>query len=101
MPLRISVIVEGHGEDNAIPRLLHKMWSEYLHGDLLEVLRPFRKPQGKLLQEAGLKAAVDAARIALDRRPPDDYHKLVLILMDSEGQAPCRLAPQLLQWARE
>jgi hypothetical protein len=101
MPLRISVIVEGHGEDNAVRGLLERVWYEHLHGDRLDVLRPFRKPQGILLQEAGLKAAVDAARIVLDRRPPDDCHKLVLILIDSEGKAPCQLAPQLLRWAQE
>jgi len=100
MPLRVTVIVEGHGEDNAIRGLLQRLWYGYLPGDGLDVPRPFRKPQGTLLQEAGLKAAADAAKIALDLRPPDDCRKLVLILIDSEGQAPCHLAPQLLRWAQ-
>jgi hypothetical protein len=65
------------------------------------VLRPFRKPQGTLLQEAGLKAVVDAARIKLDSLPPDEAHKLVLILIDSEGDCPATLAPKLVRWARE
>lgn len=101
MPLRVAVIVEGHGEDNAIRGLLDRVWYEYLHGDRLDVLRPFRKPQGKLLQEPGLKAVVDAAKITLDRQPPDDCQKLVLILIDSERAPPWQLAPQLSQWAKE
>ncbi len=101
MPLRIAAIVEGHGEDNAIRGLLDRIWYEYLRGDRLVVLPPFRKPQGKLLQEAGLKAVVDAAKITLDLQPPDECQKLVLILIDSEGKPPCPLAPQLSQWAKE
>jgi hypothetical protein len=101
MALRVGVVVEGHGEDQAIRPLLERVWYELLGGDRIEVLRPFRKPQGTLLQEAGLKAAVDAVKIKLDARPPDDFHPLVLILIDSEGKCPRQLAPQLLQWARE
>ncbi len=101
MPLRVAVIVEGHGENNAIRGLLDRLWYEYLRGDRLDVLPPFRRPQGILLQEAGLKQAVDAAKVALDRQPPDDCQKLILILIDSEGKPPCQLAPVLLQWAQQ
>lgn len=101
MPLRVAVIVEGHGEFTAIRGLLNRIWYEHLNGDGLEVLRPFRIPQGKILNEDGLKKAVDAAKIDLDRRPPDDFRKLVIILIDSEGKPPCQLAPQLLLWANQ
>ena len=101
MPLRIAVIVEGHGEDSAIRGLLNRLWYEHLNGDGLEVLRPLRMSQGKLIQEDGLKKAVDAAKIDLDRRPPDEFRKLVLILIDSEGKPPCQLAPQFLHWANQ
>ncbi len=100
MPLRVQPIVEGHGEDGAIRPLLHRIWYELLGGEQIDVLRPLRKPQGALLQEAGLKAAVDAAKIKLDHRPADNLHKLVLILIDSEGECPGKLAPQLLTWER-
>jgi hypothetical protein len=101
MPLRIAVIVEGHGEDSAIRPLLERIWYELLGGDQLDVLRPFRSPQGLLLQEAGLKATVDAATIALTRLPPDTFRQLVLILIDSESRCPKDLAPQLLGWGKE
>jgi hypothetical protein len=101
MPLRVAVVVEGHGEDGSIRPLLVRIWYELLGGDQLDVLRPFRGHQGTLLKETGLKAAVDAARIKLDNRPPDGFHKLVLVLIDSEGSCPRELAPRLLAWARE
>ena len=101
MPLRIGVIVEGHGEDGSVRRLLERIWFELLAGDALDVLRPFRQPQGTLLKKEGLQAAVRAVKIKLDQRPPDEFHKLVLILIDSEGTCPKELAPQLLAWARE
>ncbi|HLN27533.1 MAG TPA: hypothetical protein VK395_07290 [Gemmataceae bacterium] len=101
MPLRVLPIVEGHGEDGAIRPLLQRIWYEHLGGEGIDVLKPFRKPHGKLLQEDGLKQAVDAAKIRLDSLPPNDFHKLVLILIDSEGKCPAKLAPQLLHWAKE
>ena len=101
MLLRVQPIVEGHGEDGAIRILLVRIWHELLGGAGIDVLRPFRKPQGTLLQETGLQATVDAAKIRLDSRTRDGFRKLVLILIDSEGQCPAQLGPQLLQWARQ
>src|SRR5258708_32011122 len=99
MALRVGVIVEGQGEDGGIRAVLERIWYEMLGGDFIDVLRPWRQPQGTLLTEAGLKTAVDAVKSLLDLRPPDDLRKLVLILIDSEGRLPCQLAPQLLRWA--
>ncbi len=101
MPLRVGAIVEGQGEYGGIRTILERTWYEMLHGDFIDVLRPWRQPQGTLLTEEGLKTAVDAVKIQLDQQPPDGLHRLVLILIDSEGTPPCALAPQLLQWARE
>jgi hypothetical protein len=102
MPLRVGVIVEGQGEYEAVRVLLGRIWCDLLlQKDYIEVLRPFRQPQGKLLKEEGLKAAVDAVKIKLGPETPDGPRKLVLILIDSEGECPRTLAPQLLKWARE
>jgi hypothetical protein len=56
MPLRVAVVVEGHGDDRAIPSLLHRIWHELLAGDAIDVLRPFRKSRGVLLRKSGLEA---------------------------------------------
>ena|SRR5438128_6928057 len=100
MHLRVAPVVEGHGENTAIRPLLERLCYELLSGDGIDVLQPFRRPQGTLLKEEGLKAAVDA-KIKLDNHPPDEFEKVVLILIDSEGEAPCILAPKLLQWAKQ
>lgn len=100
MPLRIQVIVEGQGDENAILRLLTKIWAE-LGGDYLEPLRPFRQPQGTLRKEEGLHRAVNAAWIQLSYRATPQTRKALLLLMDSEGQCPAQLAPKLLGWAKQ
>ena len=41
MPLRVVVIVEGHGEGRAIRTLLNRIWYEHLGGDSIEVI-PWR-----------------------------------------------------------
>jgi len=49
VPLRVGLIVEGQGEYKAVRTLLHRVWYELLGGDFLDVIRPFRQPQGTLL----------------------------------------------------
>src|SRR5262249_30736526 len=101
MPLHIGVIVEGQGEYQAARCLLERVWYELLGGDFIDVLRPFRQPQGTLLQEEGLKHAVDAVKTKLGREEPGGARKLVLVLIDAEEQCPKELAPRLLEWARQ
>ena len=101
MPLQVGVIVEGQGEYEAIRKLLERIWHELLNGDYIEVLRPFRRPQGTLLKEAGLKTAVNAVKIKLGPESAEGPRKLVLILIDAETACPKELAPRLLKWAQE
>jgi hypothetical protein len=99
MPLRIQVIVEGQGEVEAVLRLLARLWQE-VAGDYLEPLRPFRQPQGTLRKEEGLHKAVNAAWIQLGCRASPDARKVLLLLMDSEGDCPAELGPKVLGWAK-
>ena len=101
MPLHVGLIVEGQGEYEAIRTLLHRVWYELLGGDFINVLRPFRKPQGTLLKEDGLKKVVDAVKIKLGPETPGGPRKLVLILIDAEKECPKDLAPRLAGWARQ
>lgn len=100
MPLRVGVIVEGHGDDGAIRPLLERIWYEMLGGDYLEVM-PWRGRQGQLLQEKGLKRAVEALAIKLSSGKPESSALLILILMDSEKTCPKELAPKLIEWAKQ
>jgi hypothetical protein len=101
MRLQVGVIVEGQGDYEAIRILLQRVWCELLGGDFINVLRPFRKRQGTLLREDGLKKVVDEVKIKLGPEKPGGERKLLLILIDAEKQCPKELAPRLVSWARE
>jgi hypothetical protein len=99
MPLRVVVIVEGHGEDAAIRTLLGRIWYELLHGDYIEVIS-WRGKQGQLRKQEGLQRVVEAAAIELHATIRADLRRLLMIMLDSEGDCPRTIAPELLAWAR-
>jgi hypothetical protein len=101
MPLRVVVIVEGHGEDGAIRTLLERIWYELLRGDYIEVI-PWRGKQGQLRQKDGLSTVVEAAADRLHGTAQTDLRRLLLIMIDTEGQeCPRDVAPERIGWARE
>jgi hypothetical protein len=100
MPLRVVVVVEGHGEDGAVRTLLERIWYELLRGDYLEVI-PWRGKQGQLLRRESLQPVVEAAAIKLHGTERTDLRRLLLLMIDSEGDCPATVAPGLLGWARE
>lgn len=104
MPLRVVVIVEGHGEDGAIRTLLERIWYDLLRGDYIEVI-PWRGKQGQMLlpEGAGLRPLVEATAIKLHATERTDFRRLLLIMIDTEGHAencPRSRAPELVAWAR-
>src|SRR5438128_6675375 len=101
MPLRVVVVVEGHGEDGAVRTLLERIWYELLEGDYIEVI-PWRGKQGQLRQKDGLSTVVEAAADRLHSTERTDFRRLVLIMIDTEGQeCPGQVAPERVAWARE
>ena len=100
MPLRVVVVVEGHGEDGAVRTLLTRIWYELLDGDAIEVI-PWRCSQGRLLKKETLKKDVEQAAIKLHNTNKADWQRLLLIMIDSEGDCPAKLGQKLLAWAKE
>ncbi len=103
VPLRVLVIVEGHGEDGAIRTLLERIWYDLLGGDYIEVI-PWRGKQGQLLLPDGLRLVVEAAAIKLHATERTDLRRLLLIMIDTEGapaNCPKTKAPELVNWARD
>jgi len=98
--LRVAPIVEGHGEDSAIRILIQRVWTEIVGGSFVEVIRPIRWPRTRLIQTAELKRAVDLAALKLLSSESDDP-AMILILLDSEEDLPCVLAPELLKQASQ
>lgn len=98
--LRIVPIVEGHGEWEAIRILLGRIGYELVGGRSLEVLQPIRRPRTKLVSHPDeLLRAIDLAALKLRRHPLPDATDLILVLLDANGDAPCKLGPELQEHA--
>jgi uncharacterized protein DUF4276 len=104
MPLRVVVVVEGHGEEEgAIRRLLERIWYELLGGDYIEII-PWRGKQGQLLKEKSFRDTVAAAAVKLHSSERTDLRRLLLVMIDTEGRAencPKFRAHELFDWARK
>lgn len=92
---RIAVIVEGHGEVQAVPLLLHRISAEVAPEIALSVARPIRVPRDRIVQRGELERYLD---VAVRMGGPD---AAILVLLDANGACPARLGPALLKRARE
>jgi len=100
--LRIVPIVEGHGEVQALPILLRRVWTELLGGVFTDVLAPIRSHRDQLTQaeNAALHKAVSLAAEKLRSADRVPMPGLILILIDAEDDLACSLGPELLNRAR-
>lgn len=90
----IAVIVEGHGEVQAVPVLLRRIAEAVAPGVALTVARPVRVYRDRVLKEAELERYLD---IAIRQGGPNAR---ILILLDANGDCPAKLGPALLRRAR-
>jgi hypothetical protein len=86
---RIATIVEGHGEVDALPVLLHRIVAELAPPVWPEVLRPYRVGRDSLIKPGGVEGTADD----LLRRSPDVTG--LLILFDADDDCPARVGPEL------
>ena len=98
--LVIAPVVEGHGDEVAVPILLRRLLTELIPCDALEVLRPIRIPKSKLMKASELQRAVELADLKLKERP-GDAHRLILVLFDADEDPACMLGPRLDAEIRE
>jgi hypothetical protein len=96
MPIKIGLVVEGHGEVKAAPNLFRRIGHDIDPSVLLEVQQPIRRPRSSLVRTAlELERAVELA--ALKARPRGG----VFVLLDSDDDCPATLAPILLARAQK
>ena len=89
----IQPIVEGQGDEVAVPLLLRRLRDEaQVWG--LEVARPHRRRRSQLVKKDHLQSAVRLAALR------DDCVG-ILVLFDADDDCPKELAPTLEDWARE
>jgi hypothetical protein len=93
--VRISCIVEGHGEVQAVPILLRRLRDLLAPEVQLEVGVPIRVPRSNLAKQEDLKRYVT---LAASQAGEDGG---VLVLLDADDDLPCELGPRLLKYAKE
>ncbi len=92
--MNIGVIVEGHGEREAVPLLLRRIAAWIDPALMLNVVQPLRIAKGQIVKEPELRRAVElVAR-------KSGTGGAILILLDADDDAACVLGPQLSAWAK-
>lgn len=91
--MRIVSIVEGKGEEEAVPVLLRRIAQRVTPGTSVDVPRPIRVKRQQIVKAGELERAVElAARHA-------GANDGILILLDADTDCPKDLAPKLLRRA--
>ena len=88
-----GLLVEGHGEVRALPTLLRRLIPPEQLADI-ELMAPLRQPRSAVVLPTELEKAVEFLR-----------HKVgangaLLVLLDANGDLPCKLGPELLARCR-
>lgn len=91
---RIVAIVEGRGEEEAVPILLRRIASAVAPAGDIDVATPIPVDRYKVVKPEELERAVELAA----RRSGTDG--CILILLDADDDCPAELGPELLQRAR-
>jgi hypothetical protein len=91
--MNIQPVVEGHAEVAAVPVLLRRQ-RDAAPAYEIDINPPIRKKRGELVDESQLRKAV---RLALKQ----EACGAILVLFDSDDDAPCELGPQIQAWAQD
>lgn len=89
-------IVEGQGEIQAVPKLLHRLARQAAPDILLKVNHPIRVKSGSFLNDEDYFCR--QVRLATAKAAQSGGH--VLILLDCDDDCPATLGPELLRRAR-
>ncbi|MEV5409534.1 DUF4276 family protein [Thermopolyspora sp. NPDC052614] len=92
---QIAVVVEGHGEVDAVPILLNRITAEIMPEVWPVFLRPYRVGRDTLMKQHGIEATVNEIT-----RKFGDLAGL-LVLLDSDDDCPASLGPGLLARVEE
>lgn len=92
----VASIVEGHGEQQAVQRLLRRIAAVAAPQAQLRVNEPIRVKAGSFLNDGGYFSRYVSLAAAKARQEIAGH---VLILLDCEDECPGRLGPKLLSQA--
>lgn len=95
-PAKIAVIVEGHGECEAVPILIRRIALEIDPGFVPIILPPLRVPAARLLKTGEIERSVDF----ISRKLQGSGGIIVLVDCDWRDSCPKKDGPELLRRAR-
>lgn len=91
--MKVGLVVEGHGDVEAVPILLRRI-AQRLQVPTLEVHRPHRVPRSKLVKGGEIERVVELLARQLGPGAP------VLVVVDADRDCPAELGPALRERAR-
>lgn len=94
--IEIAVIVEGHGECEAVPILVRRIAQEIASDFVPRVLPPFRVPASRLIKRGEIERTVEFA----GRKLQGQGGIVVILDCDWSGCCPAKEGPRLLARAR-
>ena len=92
--LTIATVVEGHGEVASLPIVIRRILAEADPTSFANIIQPIRKSRDSLLRPNELERAVELAARRINR------NGAIIVVLDSDGEPPCQLGPELLNRAR-
>lgn len=90
----LQCIVEGHGEVEAVPALLHRLVPHLCRNSYLVTRSPIHRQRSTIVRVGELERWVEFA--ARDLRLQGG----ILVLLDADDDLPCQRAPELLERAQ-
>ena len=95
MTFKIGCIVEGDGEVKAVPVLIRRIaWDLYPEITII-VETPIRAPRYQVVKDGELESRIELAAQKIGGQGA------IFIILDSEGDCPAHLGPELLQRASQ
>lgn len=95
--LVVASIVEGEGDERALPSLLNRIVEEFCTETFVTFIPPKVEPAGRIVKSDDdcLEKTVRTAALKLAQRQGPDIRRLILILIDAERQCAAQLGPEL------
>jgi len=85
----LGLVVEGHGEIDAMPILIRRIVDRICPGLGLELPRPYRLKRGLMKKDVELSSAVELMARKVGPGEP------ILIVLDADTDLGCKLAPEV------
>lgn len=96
--LCVIPVVEGHGEVEAVPRLLRRIGAELFNYHQIDVLHPIRGQRGRMTKPIHLARWLGIAAGKLHQHQ-SEAPKCILVLADADDECPCDVAASMREIA--